>query len=113
MAMQRCLPALTNHLAPVFRVPGQKFFGWLLSGMAITNDLATVIWWLSQMASSFISCLTSRPVEWLVASSVVVSVVKSEERGARSRGAGQARGGGVEISGVLFCFSPVPRNSPC
>ncbi len=28
------LPDITNHLATVFRVPGQKFFGWLLSGMA-------------------------------------------------------------------------------
>jgi hypothetical protein len=28
------LPDITNHMATVFRVPGQKFFGWLLSGMA-------------------------------------------------------------------------------
>ena len=34
--------SITNHLATVFRVPGQKFFGWLLSGMAITNDLPGV-----------------------------------------------------------------------
>jgi hypothetical protein len=57
------LSDITNHLATVFRVPGQKFFGWLLSGMAITNDLPSVFCWVSQMASShirgFISSLIS------------------------------------------------------
>src|SRR5450759_1129667 len=38
--------AITNHLATVFRVPGQKFFGWLRSGMAITNDLPSVFCWV-------------------------------------------------------------------
>jgi hypothetical protein len=53
------LPDITNHLATVFRVPGQKFVGWLLSGMAITNDLPSVFCWVSQMASSHISSLIS------------------------------------------------------
>src|SRR5665811_2289418 len=70
--------AITNHLATVFRVPGQKFFGWLRSGMAITNDLpsvvcwvitshfATVLWWLSGLASFFISQMASSFISYFL-----------------------------------------------
>src|ERR1019366_4451750 len=47
--------AITNDLPSVFRLPVQKFFGCWVSQMAITSRFATVFWWLSGMASGFIS----------------------------------------------------------
>src|SRR5450756_2417661 len=35
---------ITNHLATVFRVPGQKFFGWLPSGMASSLTSSSISW---------------------------------------------------------------------